>query len=108
MKQTITEKDLDKIVGRFILQLDIDKPTLLTDRGVDLEFYLIKRVNFIMFGGSGIIATDLFGNTMTRSKESFIEMFNDYLGDSKGLRYHRLLHSDELQLVFDFLKKRNY
>lgn len=99
---------MNKVVGKFILQLNVDSPVLLTDRGIDLEFYLIKRIKFVMLGGAGIIETDLFGNTMTHSKEKFIEMFNDYLGDSKGTRYHRLLYGAELDLVFDFLKKRNY
>ena len=108
MKQTIIEKDLDKIVGRYILQLNVEDPILLTDIGIDLEFYLVKRVRFIMLGGKGIMETDLFGNTHSFTKEDFIEMFNDYLGNSKGTRYHRLLRSEELDLVFDFLKKRNY
>lgn len=118
MKQTITEKDLDKIAGKFIIQIDADKPIRLTDfRMVSekntLEFYLYKRVRFVMFGCTDkgektMIESDLFGNTLSCTREEFVEKFNNYLGDSKGKRYHRLLYAEELQVVFDFMTKRNY
>lgn len=108
MKQTITIKDLDLIAGKFILQLNSEEPIKLTDHKLDLEFYLVKRVNFIAYGDKGVISSDLFGNTHSHSKEDFVEMFNNYLGESKGTRYHRLLYAKELDVLFDWMKKRNY
>ena len=108
MKQTIREEDLDKIVGRFIIQIDTETPIRLTDRKIKVDFYLEKRVRFISFGGQGIVSCDLYGNSYTKTNEKFIEMFNEYLGDAKGARYHRLLYADELQVVFDFMLKQNY
>ena len=108
MKQTITINDLDLIAGKFILQLNSENPIKLTDHKVDVEFYLVKRINFICYGGKGIMSSDLFGNTFSYSKEDFVEMFNNYLGDSKGTRCHRLLYAKELDVVFDWMKKRNY
>ena len=108
MKQTIAIDDLNLVAGKFILQLDCDKPIKLTDRQINLEFYLVKRVRFISYGEKGVIESDLFGNTLSYTKEDFVEKFNNYLGESKGKRYHRLLYSSELDIVFDWMKKRNY
>lgn len=108
MKQTITENDLVLLGGKFIIELNTEQPIELTDNKVNLDFYLIKRVNFISFNNGNVITSDLVGNTLTYSKEKFIEWFNDYLGESKGTRYHRLLYNKELDIVFDFIKNRNY
>lgn len=108
MKQTITKDDLRLIAGKFIIQLDSDKPVTLTEKNINLDFYLNKRIRFVSFGKEGIITSDLFGNTFNYSDDKFIEMFNEYLGDSKGKRYHRLLYNKELDLVFNFMKNRNY
>lgn len=114
MKFTINEEDLNKIVGRFIIQINSDKPSFrLTDRDVDLSFYFAKRIKFVSFGGEGIIASDLYGNTHTKTIPSFIKVFNNYeyehmREEEKGKRYHRLLYGEELELVFNFIRQRNY
>lgn len=102
MKQTITIEDLDKIAGKFILQLNSDKPIRLTDKNIDLDFYLHKRVKFIMFGNTGkedktMIKSDLFGNTTILTRDKFVEVFNHYYGEPTDKRYHRLLYADELK-----------
>lgn len=108
MKQTVTINDLDLITGKFIICLDADNPIKLTDHKVDKEFYLVKRVQFICYGDKGIILSDLFGNTYSMEKEKFVELFNHYVGEPIDSRYHRLLYSKELDIVFDYMKKRNY
>jgi len=111
MKQTITIADLNLITGKFILELNIEDFSLkLTDDKArkNIDFYLEKRILWISYGGEGIIQTDLFGGSHTITKEKFVEWFNDYVGDSKGTRFHRILYSKELDIIFDFIKSRNY
>lgn len=108
MKQTITKEDLKLIVGRFIVEINTDESALkLTDK-VNLDFYLEKRVRWISYGGDGIIKSDLYGGSMTMTEDRFVEWFNDYIGNPKGKRFHRLLYSKELDVVFNFIKSRNY
>lgn len=112
MKFIITKNDLSKIVGRFIIQLNTgEEIQYLTDQNCNLNFYLTKRIYFITWGINKdcIIKCDLFGNTIEKNTETFLEWFNDYkFQDESGKRYHRLLISKELDIVFKFLKERNY
>lgn len=108
MKQTITIDELDLVAGKFVIQLNTENPIKLNNRGVDIEFYMEKRIRLISYGGKGIIESDLFGNTFSYTKKDFVDKFNNYLGESKGTRYHRLLYSAELDVVFNWMKKRNY
>lgn len=112
MKLIITENDLSKIVGKFIIQLNSeDDIQYLTDQKCNLDFYLTKRIYFIAWGitNDHIIKSDLFGNTFEISTKRFLEVFNEYkFNDESGKRYHRLLMSKELDIVFKFLKEKNY
>jgi len=109
MKQIITKHDLKLIVGKFIIEINSDESTLkLTDENVNIDFYLEKRVRWISFGGDGIIKSDLYGGSLTITEDRFVEWFNEYIGTTKGERFHRLLYSTELDIVFDFIKSRNY
>lgn len=112
MKLIITENDLSKIIGKFIIQLNSeDDIQYLTDQKCNLDFYLTKRIYFIAWGitNDHIIKSDLFGNTFEISTKRFLEVFNEYkFNDESGKRYHRLLTSKELDIVFKFLKERNY
>lgn len=112
MKLIITENDLSKIVGKFIIQLNSeDDIQYLTDQKCNLDFYLTKRIYFIAWGitNDHIIKSDLFGNIFEISTKRFLEVFNEYkFNDESGKRYHRLLMSKELDIVFKFLKERNY
>ncbi len=109
MKQTITIEDISRLLGRFIIQVDTDKPVFLNEVKKDaLEFYIVKRVSFICSHEGLILKSDLFGNTFGYTKEKFVEVFNEYLGDSKGQRYHRLLTQREMDIVSDFMKSRQY
>ena len=56
-----------------------------------------------------------FAQTHTNSMEKLVavaeqlQQFNDYkFQDEFGKRYHRLLTSKELDIVFKFLKEKNY
>lgn len=112
MKLIITENDLSKIVGKFIIQLNSeDDIQYLTDQKCNLDFYLTKRIYFIAWGitNDHIIKSDLFGNTFEISTKRFLEVFNEYkFNDESGKRYHRLLMSKELDIVFKFLKEKHY
>jgi len=108
MRQVITAADIPRLIGRYILQLNSDDNKCLTDKKVDVPFYLEKRISFVSYGMDGIVLIGLYGNNMAFTNEAFVEYFNNYLGDSKGTRFHRLLYTDELELVFKFIKSRNY
>jgi len=112
MKQLITVGDLSKVLGRFVIEINSDKDNFkLTNKDVDLEFYFAKRIKFISkdeFKDNGIIVTDLYGFSYFFSPDNFVNWFNHYYNDAANNRYHRLLYSEELDLVFDFIKKRNY
>lgn len=113
MKLIITQNDLNKIVGRFIIQLNTGDNEIqyLNDSTCNLDFYLTKRIYFISWGINidSIIKSDLFGNSYELTIERFLEIFNDYKhSDKSGDRYHRLLTSKELDIVFKFLKEKNY
>ena len=113
MKLIITKNDLPKIIGRFIIQLNSGENEIqyLTNENCNLDFYLAKRIYFITWGinKDSIIECDLFGNSFELSTESFLEVFNEYkFKDESGKRYHRLLTSKELDIVFKFIKERNY
>lgn len=108
----INLKDLNDLMGHYVLQLDEDTPDVkLTDVSpkINLEFYLVKRVSLLAYSKKGVSVTDLYGNVnYDCTREDFVSYFNEYLGDNKGKRYHRLLTNKELDVVFDFIKSRNY
>lgn len=108
MKQTITEKDIERLVGKFIIEIDSDNPIRLNQKGVDLGFYFEKRIKFVAFSKDGVMLSSLYGNTIEHTTERFVSYFNDYLGEPKGRRFHRLLFHDELAILFKFLLERNY
>ncbi len=115
MKQTITLDDISRLTGRFIIQVDTDKPVFLNDvKKERLPFYFEKRVKMIAHGpynrdeDSKILVVGLYGDSHDYTKEKFVEFFNEYLGDSKGQRYHRLLTQKEVSIVTEFIKSRQY
>ena len=98
MKLILTKNDIFKIIGRFVIQLNTGENEVqyLTDQNCNLDFYLIKRIYFITWGINNdcIIKSDLFGNTIEKNTETFLEWFNDYkFQNESGKRYHSLLIS---------------
>ena len=116
MKLIITKNDLSKIIGRFIIQLNTGENEVqyLTDKNCNLNFYFTKRIYFIHYGENGTICkTDLYGYTFSYDIDKFLNIFNYYKYshmEDKDIdsRYHRLLTSEELDILFKFLKERNY
>lgn len=107
MKQIITEDDIRRLEGRFIIQVNVDKPIYLNEIQKDyLPFFLEKRVNFIAIGRSNkVISCDLYGGTLERTRKQFVEHFNNV---SEGKRFHRLLTQREMDVVNEFIKSRQY
>lgn len=127
MKLTIQKEDLDKIWGKYIFQVDTHENWDLTKcireakiKKQNHNFWFAKRIGQFFLLESRVYHTDLYGNMYkyADSVERFLELFNDYKiisnrgseheADQTGKRFHRLLTSSELKLVFKFIKKRNY
>jgi len=109
MKMVITENDVYKLTGKFIIQLDTDKPDqTLTDE--NWSFFKDKRITFI----SGLKWCGFYYEHQNfESKEDFVEYFNNYVylnSDKKetGKIFHRLLSSKELDFVLSKMKEENY
>jgi len=106
MKLTITEEDIRRLEGRFIIQVNHDDRIFLNEVKKDrLPFFMEKRVRFIARGGKGVISCDLYGGSYSRTLEDFVSMFN---GDTESDRFHRLLTQKEMDVVNEFMKSRQY
>lgn len=112
MKMTIlTEEDVRKLQGKFVLQVNSNEPnqTLTKERW---DFVKEKRLKLVC--GFGFV--DLYGNKEDRETfENFQNIFNSYLykhmiekGETDGGRFHRLLTSKELDFVCERMKEENY
>ena len=106
-----TEKDLQKIQGKFVLQLDSDEPDK-TLMDFHWGFVKEKRLKFVC----GLRFTDLCGYVLEMETfEEFKNVFNSYLfdymvkaGKTDGGRFHRLLTSKELDYLLTKIKEENY
>lgn len=110
MKQTIVDSDiLTRLSGRYIIQLNSDDHIRL-DRISEsrVSFFIEKRVSLIACEGTKVMLIDPYGGVMTYGIDEFVEFFNNYLGSSKGKRYHRLMTTEEIKVLFDFISKRQY
>lgn len=106
-----TEKDLQRLQGKFVLQVSSGEPdtTLMEYKW---EFVKEKRLRLV----SGLGFVDLYGERTTYdSFEKFKNIFNHYLfdhmiekGETDGGRFHRLLSSKELDYLFQKMKEENY
>lgn len=106
-----TEKDLQMLQGKFVLQVNTDTPdkTLME---YDWSFVKEKRLKLVC--GKGF--TDLYGNFYDyETFEKFQRLFNNYLfdhmikeGKVDGGRFHRLLTNKELDYLLQKMKEENY
>jgi len=106
-----TEKDLQFLQGKFILQVNKETPdkTLME---YDWGFVKEKRLKIVC----GLGYADLYGNVNTQETfEDFKSVFNDYLythmiekGVLGGQRFHRLLTNKEIDYLCNKLKEENY
>lgn len=112
MRMTIqTEKDLQMLQGKFVLQINTDEPdkTLMDFKW---GFAKEKRLKFVC--GKGF--TDLYGYVDNyETFEKFQRIFNNYLfdnmikeGKTDGGRFHRLLTNKEFDYLLQKLKEENY
>jgi hypothetical protein len=115
MKQTITIDNINRLLGRFIIQVNSDGPVFLNEvKKEALPFYFEKRVKMVAESPynrdeeTKILIVGLYGDSREYTKEKFIEYFNEYIGDSKGERFHRLLTQKEVDVVNEFIKSRQY
>ena len=135
MQFKITVEDLPKIWGRYIFQVNTEENidlTKVSESGVskNFGFWITKRVSqyfpFSYYDNvtnkiiRTVLCSDLFGNIydMIKTPENFVEYFNNYnVINNKGsenetnytgTRYHRLLTSKELEIVFAKIKELNW
>lgn len=100
MRMIITNKDVQYLTGKFIIEInDEDEDTFeLTDK--NWEFYKEKRISFI----SGIKWLGFYyEHNNIESVEDFVENFNPRNG-----RFRRLLSSKELEFVLNKMKQEIY
>lgn len=106
-----SEKDLEKLQGKFVLQINSNEPDK-TLPNFDWGFVREKRLKLI----SGLGYVDLFGYRYDfKSFEKFKAWFNDFLydhmikeGKTGGDRFHRLLTDTEIDYLCEKLKQENY
>lgn len=112
MKMMInTEKDLQMLQGKFVLQINSDEPDK-TLMNFAWGFAKEKRLKLVC--GKGFV--NLYGNVYNcETFEEFQRIFNNYLfdhmikeGKTDGGRFHRLLTNNELDFLAQKLKEENY
>ena len=112
MRMTVqTEKDLQMLQGKFVLQVNSNEPDK-TLMDFDWGFVKEKRLKFVC--GKGF--ADLYGNVDDyETFEQFQRVFNNFLfdymlkeGKTDGGRFHRLLTNRELDFLLQKLKEENY
>lgn len=121
MRQLITREDIEKIIGRWIVQLDSKNGDIDLTHSDNDGFWLEKRISFIgnLYGSDGhphvefknkaslIIANGICYSHGVFTPEEFVEYFNNG-HNGKSERYHRLLTNKELDWLNEHLKKQNY
>jgi hypothetical protein len=118
MRMIITETDIDQIlVGRFFIEIDNNDnpyplhPSKFNDFKpieVRMEFWAEKRIHQVVFNDKeGLVSCPcLYGSIWrTQTKADFVESWN---GKGDSTRYRRLLTSSELELVFDWFRKKQF
>lgn len=114
----ITETDIEQIlVGRFFIEIDNDQnpyplhPSRFNDYKpleVRMEFWAEKRIHQVVTNDKdgSILIPSLYGTAYhVRDRAEFVEYWN---GKEGSTRYRRLLTSRELELVFDWFRKKQF
>lgn len=114
MQILITENDLPNVWGKYIFQIEEGKDKLLHSliaESGNKDFYFIKRVQkYYQIDESRILVCGLLGDSwiMNKTSAEFVEFFNNYIKTVEIKRTHRLLAANELDLIFEYLKKRYF
>lgn len=106
-----TEKDLQLLQGKFVLQINSDEPD---KKLMDFSWGFVKEKRLKLVCQYGFV--DLYGNIEDyKTFDKFQNMFNNYLfdhmikeGKTGGDRFHRLLTGKELDYLLQKLKEENY
>lgn len=109
MKQTLlSEKEIEQVIGKFIIEVNYDDPIFINEVSTSrLSFLFEKRIRFVSWSQerevSRVVITCPYGLSYSKTKERFVEYFN-----GTDTRFHRLLTSKELDVLFKFIKEKNY
>lgn len=107
-----TNKDLEDIQGKFVIQLNDDQPNKSL---MDFKWSFAKEKRLKIVCGYGFI--NLYGFIKNyKTFEKFKRVFNNYLFDDitrlsetdGGGRFHRLLTYKEIDYLCEKLKEENY
>lgn len=111
---TISEKDLDRIKGRFIIKVTANAETIEGMSDEHLAYQLEKKIGYVGTfrgdkDGENCLLYGIFhptdGHTITaRTGKEFVDFFNNpSLSES-----FRLLYGSELRRLFSYMEKTNY
>lgn len=113
MKMRITNKDVRKLSGKFIIQIDSEKEDVVLN-DTNWGFYQEKRISLVC----GLKLVGFFYERKSfETEDEFVMFFNDFVCHStkpdmveaqKGKRFHRLLTSKEIDFVCQKIKSENY
>lgn len=114
MQILITENDLKNIWGKYIFQIEPEQDDLLQNlisKSNNKEFYFIKRINtYYKLNDNQILCCGLLGDSwiMHKTSTEFVDYINNYVKISSKQRIHRFLAANELDHVFEYVKKRYF
>jgi len=106
MKFIIQEEDINDLIGKFIVQLNNEDANKdFTKDDSNAGFMLEKRIHFVAEAGdSKILLAGFFYSNKAKSREDFVEYFNQEGKD----RFHRLLTTKELKWLSKKMIERNF
>lgn len=122
MRQLITEKDVNNIVGRWVVEIDntLERENFKLTESKNDGFWLEKRISFVgtIYSIDGaphiklerkksfIIMNGIYYTHGVYTPEEFVEYFNNGY-KSKKERFCRLLTNKELDWLNERLKNRS-
>lgn len=103
----ITEDEVYDLIGKFIIEINNDEPTIDITKSSNDGFWIEKRINFVSRDTNGFGVHSLYGAEWRKSKpvKEFVKWFNN---EDNNKRHHRLLTTKELKWLFKIMIKRNY
>lgn len=108
MQMIISPDEVSNLTGKFIIQLDSGENGKVLHRTVNegnWSFMKEKRISFVVgLSWQGFY----YEHRSFKTKEEFAEYFNNYMESKPGVRYHRLLTSNELDFVLSKMKQEIY
>ena len=91
--EILTSKDVQSLIGKFVVQLDINNP----DASIATDFHLEKRIRFISkIDNLGYCFNGFYYSFEPCKEQEFIEKWNNPKG-----RFWRPLNKKELEWLFN-------